>query len=549
MLAMIPWWKKTVIYEVYPKSFLDTAGGGTGTIEGVRRKLDYFEKLGVGALWLTPVYLSPMKDNGYDVIDYRSIDPTFGTMEDMERLIADAKARGIKIIMDLVFNHTSDKCLWFTESRSSRDNPKADWYIWRDPAFDGGAPTNWRSIFGGDSWTFDEVRGQYYLHTFADFQPDLNWENPDVRKALFDIASWWVDKGVDGFRVDAVTYIKKPPFKNAKPDHTDGTSDIHKATANTSGILDFLREFKERVCNGRDVFCVGEANGVEMDELDEWVGEDGVFDMIFQFHHLSAVRDPDDEWNPSFRWHLPDLVEAIVECQDASEGGWCPVFFENHDQPRSPDRFLLGEADVNGTKMLATVLMCLRGTPFIYQGEELGYRNARWDDIEDFDDLDTYEHYDYFIGEGMSEKEALAKVADFSRDNARTPMQWEARVNAGFTTGEPWLAVHDDYRKCNVAVQDADRNSVLNWYRRLVEFRNGCEILIAGDFKPLIVDSERVFAFERSLGEKTIRVFANFSDRKVSYDPKLVKGLEALLSTHGYASVGWLRAHEAVVFG
>ena len=564
----LAWWQKAIVYEVYPKSFLDTAGAGTGTLEGVRRHLDYLAGLGVGAIWLTPVYASPMKDNGYDVADYRTIDPRFGTMEDMERLIADARARGIRIVMDLVFNHTSDECPWFAESRADRTGAKADWYIWRDPRPDGSAPTNWRSIFGGPAWTFDETRGQYYLHTFGSFQPDLNWENPEVRRALADVARFWVAKGVGGFRVDAITYVKKPAFADGVPDGPDGLADIHAATANTLGILDFLREFRAAVrepggaggANANDIFMVGEANGVKAAELGDWVGEGGAFDMLFEFSHLDVPKGGAAEWPREYHWTLPKLTKCLIDSQNATAAeGWCPVFFENHDQPRSVNQFLLGSSAVGpgspdsnlqarGAKMLATVLMTLRGTPFLYQGQELGLANVAWPSIECYDDLSSHDQYHRALARGLSTQDALRCVHAFSRDNARTPMPWDASANAGFTAGAPWLPVHEDFATCNVAAQDADEGSVLNWYRRLAALRASHEVLAAGDFRALVANDLQVFAFERTLGSVRAVVFANFTAEPATYDASLVCGCTPLLSTYGDTVPGTLRPYEAVLY-
>ena len=554
----LAWWQKAIVYEVYPKSFLDTAGGGTGTIEGVRRRLDYLAGLGVGAVWICPVYASPMEDNGYDVADYRAIDPRFGTMEDIERLIADARAWGIRVVMDLVFNHTSDECPWFRESRASREGAKADWYIWRDPLPDGRPPTNWRSIFGGPAWTLDETRGQYYLHTFGAFQPDLNWENADVRQALFDVARFWVAKGVGGFRVDAITYVKKPAFVDGVPDGPDGLADIHAATANTPGILAFLREFRAAVreagvAAGGDVFMVGEANGVKAHELADWVGERGVFDMLFEFSHLDVPKGGSEVWPPEYRWTLPQLTKCLIDSQIATAAdGWCPVFFENHDQPRSVNQFLLGATDgaarKQGAKMLAAVLMTLRGTPFVYQGQELELANVAWPSIACYDDVSSHDQYRRALARGLSEAEALRCVHAFSRDNARTPMPWDASANAGFATGTPWLPAHDDFATCNVAAQDADETSVLNWYRRLAAVRATHEVLQAGDFKPLIWEDTQVFAFERTLGTARAVVIANFTNEPATYDASLVASLAPLLSTHTATAPGTLRPYEAVLF-
>ncbi|MBR1486474.1 MAG: hypothetical protein IJ597_04385, partial [Synergistaceae bacterium] len=377
----LKWWQKKPVYQIYPKSFLDTNKTGTGDLRGVINKLDYLKSLDIGAIWLTPIYPSPMIDNGYDISDYTGINPNFGTMKDFEELIAEAGKRDIKIVMDLVFNHTSDQHAWFQESKKSRDNPKSDWYIWRDPNENGKEPTNWRGIFGGSAWTWCEERGQYYLHTFAKQQPDLNWENPEVRRALYDAANFWLSKGVGGFRIDAITYIKKPAeFLDGKPDSREGTINIHLMTANQLGILDFLQEFKREVFDGKDIFTVGEANGVKPEDLKNWVGEHGVFDMLFEFSHVSLPFDDFEIWCHPREWKLTELKQALSASQNATKNnGWYPIFVENHDQPRSVNHFLPEGADSKkAAKALAAVLMTLRGTPFIYQGQELGMTNVNW---------------------------------------------------------------------------------------------------------------------------------------------------------------------------
>jgi len=548
----LAWWQKTIAYEVYPKSFLDTRGQGTGTIAGITSKLDYLASLGVGALWITPCYKSPMVDNGYDVEDYYQIDPSFGSMDDMDELFAHGREKGIRMVMDLVFNHTSEMCPWFVESRSSRDNPKADWYIWRDARPDGGAPTNWRSIFGGSAWEWCEERHQYYLHTFAPQQPDLNWECPEVRKALFDIANYWADKGAGGFRIDAITYIKKPAvFEDGPVDGEDGLSAVHAATANTPGILDFLHEFKAAVRDGRDIFMVGEANGVGPDELGEWVGKHGVFDLLFEFSHSHVPMGEAELWCRPAQWKLTDLKRALTASQVATAtNGWYPAFFENHDQPRSTVNYFRcgGPLDAKA-KALGTVLLMQRGTPFLYQGEELGYGNAQWTSLDQFDDVQSHGQYDFAISEGLSAKEALAACNRFSRDNARTPMQWDASDNAGFTTGTPWLPVHPDYAQVNVAAEEADPDSVLNWYRKLAALRASRDELVAGSYEELLADSEQIYAYRRQ-GEDSVAVMlANLSDETATYDASLVEGMGLLAGTHGSTETGTLRPFEAVVFG
>ena len=548
----LAWWQKTIAYEIYPKSFYDTAAQGTGTIAGITAKLDYLASLGVGAIWITPCYKSPMVDNGYDVEDYRQIDPSFGTMADMDELIAKGNEKGVRVVMDLVFNHTSEQCAWFKESRKSRDNAYADWYIWRDARPDGSAPTNWRSIFSGSAWAWCEERQQYYLHTFAPQQPDLNWENPDVRRALIDIANFWADKGVGGFRIDAITYIKKPAeFVDGPADGEDGMYAVHAATANTPGILDFLHEFKAGVRDGRDIFLVAEANGVGADELGDWVGERGVFDMLFEFSHTKAVSCEDEVWCRPIEWKLTDLKRVLAESQaNTADNGWYPVFFENHDQPRSTVNFFRCEGSISDkAKALGTVLLTLRGTPFVMQGEELGYANRVWKSLDEFDDLQTRSQYEFALSEGRTEAEALAGCNRFSRDNARTPMQWDASADAGFSAATPWLPVHDDYAQVNVEAESADPDSPLSWYRKLAALRAERDELVAGSFEELMADDEQVYAYRRQGEGGAAVVLANLSGEEASYDAALVADMKLLAGTHGSTEPGTLRPLEAVVFG
>ena len=549
----LAWWQKTIAYEIYPKSFYDTAAQGSGTIAGITAKLDYLASLGVGAIWITPCYKSPMVDNGYDVQDYRQIDPSFGTMADMDELIARGRERGVRVVMDLVFNHTSERCAWFRESRRSRDNDYADWYIWRDARPDGSAPTNWRSIFGGSAWAWCEERQQYYLHTFAPQQPDLNWENPDVRRALIDIANFWADKGVGGFRIDAITYIKKPAeFVDGPADGEDGMYAVHAATANTPGILDFLHEFKAAVRDGRDIFLVGEANGVAADELGDWVGERGVFDMLFEFSHTKAVSCEDEVWCRPIQWKLTDLKRVLAESQaNTADNGWYPIFFENHDQPRSTVNFFRCEGSTaDKAKALGTVLLTLRGTPFVMQGQELGYANRVWKSLDEFDDLQTRSQYEFALTEGCTEAEALAGCNRFSRDNARTPMQWNDGKNAGFSEADAtWMPIHDNYAQINVEAESADPNSPLSWYRRLAALRAERDELVAGSFEELMAEDEQVYAFRRQGEGSAAVVLANLSDEPAAYDAALVAGMKLLVGTHGEAEAGSLRPLEAVVYG
>ena len=554
------WWQKCNAYEIYVNSFQDSDGDGYGDLNGIRSRLDYLKQLGVKAVWLTPVYASPMKDNGYDVADYYAINERYGTMEDMNALIEEAGRMDIRIVMDLVFNHTSDQNQWFIQSARSKDNEYSDWYIWRDGKEDGSAPNNWRSIFGGSAWAWNEERQQYYLHTFAESQPDLNWENPDVRQALYDVANFWIEKGAGGFRMDAIPYIKKPAdFSDGPADGEDGLCDIHKMTVNTDGILDFLREFKKEVTEGKDVFTVGEANGVASDQLKYWVGKDGVFDMIFEFNHMNLEFDGVEIWCKSSDWKLSDLKKALTESQKATaDNGWYPIYLENHDKPRSISHYFPSDADkVLTGRALGTILLTLRGTPFIYEGEELGFRNVAWDSIDAYDDLNSRSQYDIALNEGYSQKEALEFVHRFSRDNARTPMQWDDSDQAGFTTGQPWLPVHDDFKTENVSYEAADPASVLSWYRRLVAFRQENDVLIGGDYEEYLSESEQIYAFARKNSRDRLVILVNFTDSEVFYDPARINAdtekAEILMSSYedsrdaSQARVGTLRPFEAVI--
>ena len=544
----LKWWQKKSVYQIYPKSFLDTTGSGTGDLRGVIQKLDYIKSLNVGAIWLTPIYVSPMIDNGYDIADYTAIDPRFGTLEDFDELIAEAKARDIKIVMDLVYNHTSDKHPWFLESKSSRDNPKADWYIWRDAKPDGSPPTNWRSIFGGSAWTWCDERGQFYLHTFATAQPDLNWENPDVRRALYDAANFWINRGVGGFRIDAIVYIKKPAeFVDGVAD-SDGTCSVHNMIANTPGILDFLREFKREVFDGHDIFTVAEANSVKPEELPDWVGERGVFDMLFEFSHVNVMFPHGEVWHYAELFKLSELKAALTASQIATRESWYPIYFENHDKPRSVNIFFPHGSDkILAAKALAMILFTLRGTPFIYQGEELGFANAAFKSIDDYDDISSRGQYDIARADGLSDKQAMRFVHKFSRDNARTPMQWNSSANAGFTSGKPWLPVHDDFKTCNAASEARDANSVLNFYRTLSAFRNSNDVLIRGEYAELYHDNEELFIFTRTLGDKKIITAVNFTTHNVELPAKIFDGARKIFGNYSDKK-NYFRATEAMIY-
>ncbi|MCF0222494.1 MAG: alpha-glucosidase [Fibrobacter sp.] len=563
------WWKKTVVYEIYPSSFQDSDGDGIGDLTGIRQRLDYLESLGVGAIWLTPVYASPMVDNGYDVSDFCSINPMFGTMEDMERLIAEAKEHGIRIVMDLVMNHTSDQCPWFLESRTSRNNPRSDWYIWRDGKtiqdettgkIRRVPPNNWRGIFGGSVWQWCEERDQYYMHTFATAQPDLNWECEEVRQALYRIANFWIEKGVGGFRIDAIPYIKKPTnFGDGTPDASDGMASVHTMTVNTEGILDLLQEFKANVTEGRDIFTVAEANGVGPQELKHWVGENGAFDMLFEFSHIHDV----ELWCKPGPFGIKDLKNALIESQKATaRNGWYPIFFENHDKPRCINNFFSPTADPNlAAKAMATLTLTLRGTPFIYQGQELGMTNVKWDSIDAYNEVNSKAQYRFALQEGFSPKEALGFVHRFSRDNARTPMQWTTGVNAGFTRGLPWLPVNENFTRVNAESEAQCSSSVLRWYKCLIALRQQERALREGSFEPLLSDHPQVFAYRRFLEKspasetpKAWSVVVNLSETDAFFDEKILRGFAVHLCNYRNDSSqetqvlqGILRPLEAVI--
>jgi len=548
----LKWWQKTLVYQIYPKSFCDSSGDGIGDLNGITEKLDYIRNLGVGAVWLTPVHVSPMVDNGYDIADYKNIAPEYGTMADMENLIAEAKKRGIRIVMDLVFNHTSDQHSWFKESRSDCENSKRDWYIWCDAKPNGSAPTNWRGIFGGSAWTFDEATGQYYLHTFAKEQPDLNWENPEVRRVLYDIANFWLDKGVGGFRIDAITYIKKPVvLKDLPIDGPDGMSNVHMATANQPGILEYLHEFKREVFAGKDIFTVAEANGVSAEELPRWVGKNSAFDMLLEFNHMNLDMEKASLWCRPVPWKLTQLKKALSDSQKATtENGWYPAFFENHDQPRSVNQFFPKNADKKlAAKVMATVLFTLKGTPFIYEGQELGMTNTKWPSIECYDDIASKGQYAIALQEGFSKQQALEFVWKYSRDNARTPMQWTNGKNAGFTSGKPWLSLNENYNEVNAGWQMQAEDSVLRYYHRLAKLRQEYDILLKGGYEELLEADEQIYAYMRVLKEKKVIVLCNFSGKEKEYSlPKLSGNGKLLLGNYADAPDQVLRAYEARVY-
>lgn len=507
------WWKEAVVYQIYPRSFMDSNGDGIGDLQGIVSKLDYLKEFGIDVIWICPTYKSPNDDNGYDISDYQDIMDEFGTMGDFDRLLEEVHARGMKLILDLVINHTSDEHPWFIESRSGKDSGKRDYYIWSDPK-DGAEPNNWESIFGGPAWELDEASGQYYMHIFSRKQPDLNWENPKVRQELYDMVNWWLDKGIDGFRVDAISHIKKvpgfPDLPNPEGRKFVPSFDGHM---NREGIHVFLDELKRQTLSRYDVMTVGEANGVSVEDtedVDLWVGEEnGKFNMIFQFEHLKL-------WNTGEggRPDLPAFKKTLTRWQKGLEGrGWNALFMENHDLPRSVSIWGdEGAYRVQSAKALATMYFLMHGTPYIYQGQEIGMTNVRFDSIEDYNDVAIRNLYRIESENGKSHEEIMQGIWSHGRDNSRTPMQWNDGPNAGFTEGKPWLKINPNYRTINAERDIADPDSIYHHYRRLIRLRRQLAVAVYGTYDLLLPEHESVYAYTRTLGDDLLLVAVNLSE-------------------------------------
>ncbi|MDT8861912.1 alpha-glucosidase [Alkalihalobacillus sp. MEB130] len=546
------WWKEAVAYQIYPRSFMDSNGDGIGDLQGVIQKLDYVRDLGIDVIWICPMYRSPNDDNGYDISDYQDIMDEFGTMDDFDQLLREVHHRGMKLIIDLVINHTSDEHPWFVESRSSRDNPKRDWYIWRDPKPDGSEPNNWESIFSGPAWEYDELTEQYYMHLFSTKQPDLNWENKDVRHALYNMMNWWMDKGVDGFRVDAISHIKKieglPDLPN--PYGLDVVPSF-EGHMNREGIHDFLQEMKHETLEQYDVMTVGEANGVSVDQSDLWVGEEnGAFNMVFQFEHLSL-------WGKETGGHLdlPALKETLTKWQKGLEGrGWNAMFLENHDQPRSVSTW--GDDHdywKESAKALATMFFFMQGTPFIYQGQEIGMTNVRFDTIDEYDDVSMKNYYRIQMEQGNSHEDVMNVVWQQGRDNSRTPMQWNRKKQAGFSSAEQtWLGVNPNYKRINVERQQKEKGSILSHYKSMIKLRKSHEALIYGAYDLVLDDHDQVYAYTRTLDHEQFLIIVNMFDSKTTFElPLLTEAdqAELLLVSGGKGrSKTKLNAYEARVY-
>src|SRR4051794_23900060 len=508
------WFQSAVVYQIYPRSFADANGDGIGDLRGIIGRLDYLAALGVDVVWLSPIYPSPQDDAGYDISDYQNIDPVFGTLADFDELLAGLHERGIKLIMDLVVNHTSDEHAWFAESRSAVDSPRRDWYWWRPSP-----PNDWRSFFSGPAWELDPATGEYYLHLFSRKQPDLNWENPDVREAVYSMMRWWLDRGVDGFRMDVINLISK-----------DIAADVY---FNGPRIHEFVHEMHEAVFAGREgLLTVGEMPNVSLEEAVLFTDPArGEVDMVFQFEHVQLDQGPSSKWDLR-PLSLLDLKRSLGRWQAGlAATGWNSLYWDNHDQPRAVSRF--GDDGpahrVAAAKMLATVLHLHRGTPYVYQGEELGMTNAPFNVIEDFRDIESLNHYREAVALGAAPDDVLAALRKMGRDNARTPMQWDAGPHAGFTCGEPWLGVNPNHTEINAEDERANPDSVFHHYRRLIALRKELPVIAAGDFTMLLEDDERVYAFTRSLDRDELLVLGNFTGDPVDVDLPGWEGAEPLI--------------------
>jgi alpha-glucosidase len=509
------WWKEAVAYQIYPRSFMDSNGDGIGDLQGIISKLDYLKELRIDVIWICPIYESPNDDNGYDIRDYKAIMKEFGTMDDFDELLEEVHKRDMKLILDLVINHTSDEHPWFIESRSSKDSLKRDWYIWRDGK-DGKEPNNWESIFGGSAWEYDEKTDQYYLHLFSRKQPDLNWENSEVRKALYDMINWWLEKRIDGFRVDAISHIKKEEglidMPNPKGLKYVPSFDKHM---NVKGIHTYLEELKKETFSKYDIMTVGEANGVKIEEAELWVGEEkGKFSMMFQFEHLEL-------WDASSKKHLNivELKKILTKWQKGLENkGWNALYIENHDIPRivstwGNDKEYWRES----ATALAVMYFLMQGTPFIYQGQEIGMTNVQFQTIEEYDDVAAKNLYRLKREEGVPHEEIMKIIWSSSRDNARTPMQWSDKENAGFTTGKPWIGVNPNYREINVRKQQQDSTSILNFYKKLIQLKKGNDLFTYGVYDLILQDHPTIFAYTRTYENEKAVIITNLSEKEAIF--------------------------------
>ena len=552
------WWKESVVYQIYPRSFCDSNRDGIGDLNGITSKLDYLKELGVDVIWLSPVYKSPNDDNGYDISDYQDIMDEFGTMEDFDRMLATAHEKGIKIMMDLVVNHTSDEHKWFIESRKSTDNPYRDYYIWRPAKEDGSLPNNWGSCFSGPAWEYDKTTDMYFLHLFSKKQPDLNWDNPVVRQEVFDMMNWWLEKGVDGFRMDVISLISKE--QPELPDKEPGINGYatFNVSANGPHVHEYLQEMRQKALNNADTITVGECSGVTLEEAKKYARSDEKeLNMVFQFEHMDVDSDEKAGKWTTRKMDLRDLKKILTRWQKGLQDiAWNSLYWENHDQPRSVSRFGNDSDEYReiSAKMLATCIHMMQGTPYVYQGEELGMTNCPFNTLENFRDLESINAFHELTEQGkMTEEEMMAAIGYKGRDNARTPMQWDDSANAGFSGADatPWIMVNPNYTKINAKDQVSREDSVFKYYQKLIKLRHESDLIVYGTYDLILDDDKDIYAYIRTLGDEKLIVYCNFSEntREVELPEEFTDG-KILISNYNDAKVSekiTLRPYEAIV--
>ena len=549
------WWKESVVYQIYPRSFCDSNGDGIGDLNGITGKLDYLKELGIDVIWLSPVYKSPNDDNGYDISDYQAIMDEFGTMEDFDRMLATAHEKGIKIMMDLVVNHTSDEHKWFIESRKSTDNPYRDYYIWRPAKEDGSLPNNWGSCFSGPAWEYDKTTDMYFLHLFSKKQPDLNWDNPAVRQDVFDMMNWWLKKGVDGFRMDVISLISKEPGLPDKEPGINGYATFN-VSANGPHVHEYLQEMRQKALNNADTITVGECSGVTLEEAKKYARSDEKeLNMVFQFEHMDVDSDEKAGKWTTRKMDLRNLKKILTRWQKGLQDiAWNSLYWENHDQPRSVSRFGNDSDEYReiSAKMLATCIHMMQGTPYVYQGEELGMTNCPFNTLDNFRDLESINAFHELTEQGkMTEEDMMAAIGYKGRDNARTPMQWDDSAYAGFSTANPWIMVNPNYTKINAKDQVNREDSVFKYYQKLIKLRHESELIVYGTYDLILDDDKDIYAYIRTLGDEKLIVYCNFSDntREVELPEEFTNG-KVLISNYIDAKVNHkitLRPYEAIV--
>ena len=549
------WWKESVVYQIYPRSFCDSNGDGIGDLNGITGKLDYLKELGIDVIWLSPVYKSPNDDNGYDISDYQAIMDEFGTMEDFDRMLATAHEKGIKIMMDLVVNHTSDEHKWFIESRKSTDNPYRDYYIWRPAKEDGSLPNNWGSCFSGPAWEYDKTTDMYFLHLFSKKQPDLNWDNPAVRQDVFDMMNWWLKKGVDGFRMDVISLISKEPGLPDKEPGINGYATFN-VSANGPHVHEYLQEMRQKALNNADTITVGECSGVTLEEAKKYARSDEKeLNMVFQFEHMDVDSDEKAGKWTTRKMDLRNLKKILTRWQKGLQDiAWNSLYWENHDQPRSVSRFGNDSDEYReiSAKMLATCIHMMQGTPYVYQGEELGMTNCPFNTLDNFRDLESINAFHELTEQGkMTEEDMMAAIGYKGRDNARTPMQWDDSAYAGFSTTNPWIMVNPNYTKINAKDQVNREDSVFKYYQKLIKLRHESELIVYGTYDLILDDDKDIYAYIRTLGDEKLIVYCNFSDntREVELPEEFTNG-KVLISNYIDAKVNHkitLRPYEAIV--